>query len=65
MAESNLRTMLAAARGREVHADVPVGDSEMAAILGVLKGEPSANDHTDPDQTDPDQANRDEAGPGE
>jgi hypothetical protein len=39
MAESNLRTMLAAARGREVRADSPVGDSEMAAILGVLKGD--------------------------
>ena len=44
MAESNLRTMLAAARGREVRADSPVGDSEMAAILGVLRGEPSAGD---------------------
>jgi hypothetical protein len=37
MAESNLRTLLAAARatGREV----PVGDTEMEAILGVLKGD--------------------------
>jgi hypothetical protein len=37
MAESNLRTLLAAARssGREI----PVGDTEMEAILGVLKGE--------------------------
>ena len=37
MAESNLRTLLAAARssGREV----PVGDTEMEAILGVLKKE--------------------------
>jgi hypothetical protein len=37
MAESNLRTLLASARGREVRADTPVGDSEMEAILGVLK----------------------------
>lgn len=37
MAESNLRTLLAAAKGagRE-----HVGDNEMEAILGVLKGEP-------------------------
>jgi hypothetical protein len=37
MAESNLRTILAAARasGREI----PVGDTEMEAILGVLKGD--------------------------
>jgi uncharacterized membrane protein YccC len=37
MAESNLRTLLAAARasGREI----PVGDTEMEAILGVLKGD--------------------------
>ncbi len=37
MAESNLRTLLAAARatGREI----PVGDTEMEAILGVLKAE--------------------------
>jgi hypothetical protein len=36
MAESNLRTLLAAARGAGKEA--PVGDSEMEAILGVLKG---------------------------
>ncbi|HXF72065.1 MAG TPA: hypothetical protein VNO79_05585 [Actinomycetota bacterium] len=38
MAETNLRNVLAAARGagRDV-----VGDSEMEAILGVLKGEPA------------------------
>jgi len=37
MAESNLRTLLTAARasGREI----PVGDTEMEAILGVLKGD--------------------------
>ena len=38
MAEANLRTLLASVRGREVHRDAPVGDSEMEAILGVLKG---------------------------
>ncbi len=38
MAESNLRTLLAAARGSG--REVPMGDSEMEAILGVLKGEP-------------------------
>ncbi|MEA2555058.1 MAG: hypothetical protein QOI60_389 [Actinomycetota bacterium] len=47
MAESNLRTMLAAARGREVRSDSPVGDSEMAAILGVLKGDAPVNGETD------------------
>jgi uncharacterized membrane protein YccC len=36
MAESNLRTLLAAARG--AGKETPVGDSEMEAILGVLKG---------------------------
>ena len=35
MAESNLRTLLAAAKG--AGKDAPVGDSEMEAILGVLK----------------------------
>jgi hypothetical protein len=39
MAEANLRTILASARGREgARPDVAVGDSEMEAILGVLKG---------------------------
>jgi hypothetical protein len=38
MAESNLRTLVAAARG--AGRDQPVGDNEMEAILGVLKGEP-------------------------
>jgi hypothetical protein len=38
MAEANLRTLLAAARG--AGKDTPVGDSEMEAILGVLKGGP-------------------------
>jgi hypothetical protein len=39
MAESNLRSLLAAARGREQRSDAPVGDAEMAAILGVLRGD--------------------------
>jgi hypothetical protein len=41
MAESNLRSLLATAKGaggREAR-DTSVGDSEMEAILGVLKGE--------------------------
>ena len=38
MAEANLRTLLASVRGREAQRDAPVGDSEMEAILGVLKG---------------------------
>jgi hypothetical protein len=37
MAESNLRTMLIAAKGSA--RDVPMGDAEMEAILGVLKNE--------------------------
>ncbi|MGZ5292278.1 MAG: hypothetical protein ACXWX6_08780 [Actinomycetota bacterium] len=36
MAESNLRTLLAAAKG--AGRDASVGDTEMEAILGVLKG---------------------------
>jgi hypothetical protein len=39
MAEANLRSLLAAARGREQKPDAPVGDAEMAAILGVLRGD--------------------------
>ncbi len=38
MAETNLRTLLAAAKG--TGRDAPLGDTEMEAILGVLKGEP-------------------------
>ena len=38
MAESNLRTLLASVKGRESgQRDAAVGDSEMEAILGVLK----------------------------
>lgn len=43
MAEANLRSVLAAAKVRE-HRDVPVGDSEMEAILGVLKAGEAAAD---------------------
>jgi hypothetical protein len=42
MAESNLRTLLAAAKG--AGRDQPVGDTEMEAILGVLKGAPDDGD---------------------
>jgi hypothetical protein len=40
MAESNLRSLLATARsgGNAAKHDAPVGDAEMAAILGVLRG---------------------------
>jgi hypothetical protein len=38
MAETNLRTLLASARG--TGRDATLGDTEMEAILGVLKGEP-------------------------
>jgi DNA-directed RNA polymerase sigma subunit (sigma70/sigma32) len=40
MAESNLRALLATARGagRDPR-EAPMGDSEMEAILGVLKGD--------------------------
>ncbi len=39
MAESNLRTLLASVKGREGgQRDAAVGDNEMEAILGVLKG---------------------------
>jgi hypothetical protein len=49
MAESNLRALLATAKGagRDTR-DAPMGDSEMEAILGVLKGEDAAG----PDPSD-------------
>jgi hypothetical protein len=53
MAESNLRALLASARGSNVRPDAPVGDAEMAAILGVLKG----------DESDEAAGERDDAGP--
>ena len=53
MAESNLRSLLASARGHDAKSDAPVGDAEMAAILGVLKGgeedgEPQADEVAEP-----------------
>jgi hypothetical protein len=39
MAESNLRTLLASARATGMHPDQRLADSEMEAILGVLKGD--------------------------
>jgi hypothetical protein len=50
MAESNLRTLLAAAKG--VGRDAPVGDTEMEAILGVLKGG-AENDPLEPSEPTP------------
>src|SRR5262249_20362466 len=51
MAESNLRALLASARGSGPRPDAPVGDAEMAAILGVLKGdEDDGVEHTLGDQ---------------
>ncbi len=45
MAESNLRTLLASVRGHESsQRDGSVGDSEMEAILGVLKGADETDD---------------------
>ena len=50
MAESNLRTLLASARATGMHPDQRLPDSEMEAILGVLKGnngdEPAAEPAT-------------------
>ncbi len=49
MAESNLRTLLASVRGRESgQRDAQVGDSEMEAILGVLKGGDEPNGEPPP-----------------
>jgi hypothetical protein len=59
MAESNLRSLLASARGSNVRSDAPVGDAEMAAILGVLKGEEAEAGGVTPGATSED---RDEAG---
>lgn len=43
MAEANLRTLLASAR-TGAKQDAPVGDAEMAAILGVLRGAEAGED---------------------
>jgi hypothetical protein len=62
MAESNLRTLLASARATGMHPDQKLPDSEMEAILGVLKGngeqaeaDPSAmlTGESPPDSTEP------------
>jgi hypothetical protein len=45
MAERNLRTLLAAARG--AGREAPVGDTEMEAILGVLKADEQADEGGD------------------
>jgi hypothetical protein len=47
MAESNLRTLLASARATGMHADQRLEDSEMEAILGVLKGNGNGEDVAD------------------
>lgn len=53
MAESNLRTLLASARATGMHPDQRLPDSEMEAILGVLKGngEQSSEDEAAPPVT--------------
>jgi hypothetical protein len=51
MAESNLRTLLASARATGMHPDQRLPDSEMEAILGVLKGngdQPSEEEGSSP-----------------
>ncbi len=54
MAESNLRSLLATARGTGQRPDAAVGDSEMEAILGVLKGgEAAAEGEGTPSETRP------------
>ena len=54
MAESNLRTLLASARATGMHPDQRLPDSEMEAILGVLKGngDQPAGDHPAQDDAD-------------
>ncbi len=49
MAESNLRALLATARSGNTPKphDAPVGDAEMAAILGVLRGDEDEEEGTD------------------
>src|SRR4051812_3648226 len=50
MAENNLRTLLTAAKG--AGRDAPVGDSEMEAILGVLKAGGAATEGLAPPPSD-------------
>ena len=64
MAESNLRALLATARSggntSKPH-DAPVGDAEMAAILGVLRGDEGETGEVEAGDTgeDADQAESD------
>ena len=44
MAEANLRALLATAKGQGGKSDEPVGDAEMAAILGVLRADEANGD---------------------
>jgi hypothetical protein len=56
MAESNLRTLLASARATGMHPDQRLPDSEMEAILGVLKGngeQPAAEPPAEHEQAGP------------
>jgi chromosome segregation ATPase len=53
MAESNLRTLLASARATGMHPDQKLPDSEMEAILGVLKGNGDQVDGEQPSTTRP------------
>ena len=46
MAEANLRALLASAR-TGAKQDAPVGDAEMAAILGVLRGDEATEDEAE------------------
>jgi hypothetical protein len=46
MAEANVRAILATAKGQGTRGDEPVGDAEMAAILGVLRNEADEDDAT-------------------
>jgi len=48
MAESNLRAMLVAAKAQGARPDAAVGDAEMAAILGVLKGDEETDEPSAP-----------------
>jgi hypothetical protein len=56
MAESNLRSLLATAKGagRETR-DASMGDSEMEAILGVLKGDEASNGDATPESAPPEE----------
>jgi hypothetical protein len=67
MAESNLRSLLATARTSSSGArqDAPVGDAEMAAILGVLRGDESDGDGVDGGQPDGDGADLSRVDPGD